>query len=113
MHKIYENVYIGTFIYLLGVISERKRIMSNAVLKTSVALYQQTPFDSKIGDFFSAMDGKMIIIEFKKDFSSIGRKEIERQLGLMNKLASDRKLFNLSIQSHFLGVGIRITKRHQ
>lgn len=107
MHKIYENVYIGAFIYLLGAISERKRIKSNTASIVSVGLYQQTPFDSKIGDFFGALDGRMIIIEFKKDVSSMGYEEIGRQFDLAKLLTEDKNLFAISIKSHFIGIGIQ------
>lgn len=105
MHKIYENVYIGAFIYLLGAISERKRIQSNTASKVSVGLYQQTPFDSKIGDFFGALDGRMIIIEFKKDDASIGYDEVGRQHELAKILMASEKLLALSTHSHFIGIG--------
>lgn len=105
MHKIYENIYIGVFIYLLGAISERKRIQSNTPSKVSIGLYQQTPFDPKIGDFFGALDGRMIIIEFKKDDASLGYDEIGRQHDLANLLLDNPELFLLSTHSHFIGIG--------
>lgn len=107
MHKIYENIYIGTFIYLMGVVSERKRKHTNLDSQVSMSLYQQTPYDPYIGDFFGSLDGKTIIIEFKKDFSSIDSEEINKQylLKVMLEEQYDNDLIELSQKCHFLGVG--------
>ncbi|WNO10394.1 hypothetical protein [Teredinibacter sp. KSP-S5-2] len=112
MHKVYENIYIGNFIYLLGVISERERLASSKEANLSVSLYQQTPSDPHIGDFFSTLDGRSIIIEFKKDEASIDKKEVEKQEQLYYKLKNketDPDLKTLSTSCHFLGVGENIS----
>ena len=107
MHKIYENIYIGKFIFLLGVVSERQRLASSKELNISIDLYQQTPADPKIGDFFSSLDGRNLIIEFKKDSDSIDSKELGKQDALLESLKekNDNVLHKLSYYSHFLGIG--------
>ncbi|MGR7920675.1 hypothetical protein ACU6RQ_06115 [Zobellella denitrificans] len=108
MHKIYENIYIGNFIFLLGVVSERQRLSSSKESNISIDLYQQTPADPKIGDFFSSLNGRNLIIEFKKDVESIDDKEGEKQSSLLNCLIGkdDVELQKISYYSHFLGVGV-------
>lgn len=108
MHKIYENIYIGKFIFLLGVVSERQRLSSSEESNISIDLYQQTPADPKIGDFFSSLNGRNLIIEFKKDDESIDDKEMEKQSSLLDSLTkkNDPELLKLSYYSHFLGIGV-------
>ncbi|MFM5553121.1 hypothetical protein [Aeromonas veronii] len=108
MHKIYENIYIGNFIFLLGVVSERQRLSSSKESNISIDLYQQTPADPKIGDFFSSLNGRNLIVEFKKDAESIDEKEANKQSLLLSKLIEndDIDLQALSYRSHFLGVGV-------
>ncbi|EJK2413499.1 hypothetical protein CGI24_24220 [Vibrio parahaemolyticus] len=108
MHKIYENIYIGKFIFLLGVVSERQRLSSSEESNISIDLYQQTPADPKIGDFFSSLNGRNLIIEFKKDDQSLDSKELEKQSSLLDALTKkgDIELQKISYYSHFLGVGV-------
>lgn len=108
MHKIYENVYIGKFIFLLGMIAERERKSGVKASNFSINLYQQTPRDPTIGDFFSSLNGRNLLIEFKKDQKSIDIGEIEKQKEIGEKLisADNQELATLSYSSHFIGVGI-------
>ena len=61
-NPLYENIYIGAFIYALGVISgQRGESHTNAF-----SLIQQTPDDRSLADLFARWEGGNFIIEFKR-----------------------------------------------
>jgi hypothetical protein len=60
---LYENQYIGTFIYALGIISGRNGLDGIE----SFNLLQQTPMDARFGDLVSTWQGSSFVIEFKRD----------------------------------------------
>jgi hypothetical protein len=99
--KIYENIYIGSFIFSCGAYAGRKGYDINS----SFNLYQQTPLDTKIGDVLGSVGGKSVIIEFKKDYSEL-QSEIKKpnRLNLLNYLARKENIEMLEISKrlHFI-----------
>lgn len=76
---LYENIYIGGFIYALGVISGRKGHEETEAF----SLIQQTPDDKIIADLFARWKGANFIIEFKRkrnDIKSELKKPLKRKL---------------------------------
>ncbi len=96
---IYENTYIGTFIYLFGYYAG-----INGVEKlTSFNLYQQTPTDKTIGDLLSSIGGRNFIFEFKRTKNRIktelDKKQRER---LLQFLMKNPEYSLLSRKLHFI-----------
>ncbi len=105
--KIYENIYIGKFIFQLGVATGIRKMYN---LKTSVNLFQQNPADTILGDLVSAVKNKFILVEFKKDHSK-DIKEINKAKKISDALSEipnqdeQDKIKRISNSCHFLGVG--------
>lgn len=102
--KIYENVYIGTFIYKLGFLSAK----SNKYDETSINLFQQTPVDPILGDLLSSKNGNYIIIEFKTNKKD--KKETNKAEILKKKISNKNNLLKISERCHYIGVGEIIDK---
>jgi hypothetical protein len=99
---IYENVFIGAFIYSMGVFSGRNSIKSG-----SINLFQQTPFDPYVGDVFGSFEGRNFIVEFKKE-NKLDEGEEQKFLKLEEVLKShenENKLREISRYAHFFAAG--------
>ncbi len=100
--KVYENVYIGNFIYACGRISAGHDLLNSG----SVNLYQQTPHDKTIGDLMVSGGFKCVIIEFKKDLKDIEtEKNKSARLNLFNVLLHQNKYPNMldtSLLAHYI-----------
>jgi hypothetical protein len=101
MNTIYENIYIGVFIYSLGfLVAKNERVSS---LNSAINLYQQTPGDTILGDFFCSIGGNNLLIEFKKEWDGVNAeydKPIKAEL--LRRLSKDESLYSLSCKTHFL-----------
>lgn len=99
--NIYENIYIGSFIYQLGIKVGKKGLEN----KSAVNLFQQTPADSKLSDLIQSVNGTYLIIEFKRD--SADKKENKKAKKLeeeLNKLENIH-LIEISESCHYIGIG--------
>lgn len=96
--NIYENIYIGSFIFELGIIVGRNRQEHYS----SVNLFQQTPADKTYGDLLTSVNGKYLLIEFKRKQNSDDKKEKEKAKALTEKSTN---IEQVSRQCHFLGIG--------
>lgn len=97
---IYENVYIGSFIYQLGIAVGKKGNENNS----SVNLFQQTPADKTLSDLLTSVDGRFIILEFKREKNKNDSKEKSKAKKLSDEI-SDTKLVDISNKCHFIGIG--------
>jgi hypothetical protein len=101
MNTIYENIYIGVFIYSLGFLVAKNKQVSS--LSSAINLYQQTPGDTTLGDFFCNIGGRSLLIEFKKEWKEVNterRKPAKEKL--LNKLGREARLQAISLKTHFL-----------
>lgn len=103
--KIYENIYIGSFIYQLG-IEVGKRNLEDM---SSLNLFQQTPSDSILSDLITSVNNRFMIIEFKRD-NDIDNKELNKFFELFEELEEeyesyDEELFEISLLCHYIGIG--------
>ncbi len=105
MPEPYENVYIGNFLYTLGYLSCRKKIDLSGV---TIDLLQQTPADKTYGDLLSGINGKFLLVEFKRN-ESLVKSEFgkNQQRDLLEALNDNEHIHNLSLKSHFLGFGVQ------
>jgi hypothetical protein len=69
---------------------------------SSVNLFQQTPADKTYGDLLTSVNGKYLLIEFKRKSNSNDKKEKNKANTLKEKLLEMRQI---SKQCHFLGIG--------
>ncbi|WP_444894682.1 hypothetical protein ACJJIE_11375 [Microbulbifer sp. TRSA001] len=102
MNKIYENIFIGTFIYSMGVLSGIRKASGSPLPWISLNLFQQTPADQYIGDLFGSLGGRNFIIEFKSG-KSLDKKESNKQATLIEAL--DNETSAISLKSHFFSGG--------
>lgn len=65
--SIYENQFIGSFIYSMGVITGKRELP----VTDSINLLQQTPGDRIIGDLFTKWQGRNFIVEFKRNVNGL------------------------------------------
>ncbi|MBL3657293.1 hypothetical protein [Fulvivirga sediminis] len=75
MTHLYENQYIGAFIYTLGVEGGKE-----GKFPASINLIQQTPLDKKIGDLFGNWNGRNFFwsISSKGHFICYGKESIRK-----------------------------------
>lgn len=101
MSKIYENVYIGSFIFACG--KYAGALDGNA----SVNLYQQTPNDKRLGDVLFGAKSRILIIEFKKSAEDLVT-ELHKphRLRFLKKMQDEEnvpEIWSISSRAHFLG----------
>lgn len=100
---LYENLYIGTFIYTLGLISGQRGVVN---LET-IRLLQQTPEDKFVGDLFTRWQGTNLIVEFKRSKRQLDEeaKKPTKRL-LLEKLyrPENEPLKKIADRCHFLAV---------
>lgn len=102
--KIYENIYIGNFIYQLGIEVGKKNIEN----MSSLNLFQQTPSDSILSDLIATVNNRFMIIEFKRDNSDIKERDkfIEFFLNVENtEKKYAEQIVNISQSCHYIGIG--------
>lgn len=102
--KIYENIYIGSFIYQLGVEAEKQNVVNNS----SVNLFQQTPSDKTLSDLITGINGKFLILEFKNE--RVDSKEKIKYDTLKKRLEDPLDFDAIDIKSigescHYLAIG--------
>lgn len=103
MNKIYENIYIGNFIFACG------KYAGFTEGKSSVNLYQQTPTDKYIGDLMMTNNAIHFILEFKKSEADIitelnkpNRINLEKNMTAYDNLNELSPIRNISKKAHFL-----------
>ena len=69
MTIVYENVFIGAFVFTLGYKVARRYPNSDPL--ASVNLYQQTPADPVLADLLANLSGNNFLVEFKRDWPSV------------------------------------------
>lgn len=114
MRPTYENVYIGTFIFSLGYMFGAKNNGRQA--SVAIELYQQTPAGERlVGDLLTSVDGKCIIVEFKRDIAGIP-KELEKQSKalLRRELQSgnDARFLEISRRCHYIAIASKYSDTH-
>lgn len=100
---LYENLYIGTFIYTLGLISGQRGVVDHE----TILLLQQTPEDAVVGDLFARWQGTNLIIEFKRSKRQLedeAKKVNRRQLLEELRQLGNEPLKEISDRCHFLAV---------
>ena len=99
--NIYENIYVGSFIYQLGIQVAKKELEN----MSSVNLFQQTPSDCKLGDLIPSVNGTYLIIEFKRE--SADKKENEKVKILNFELTKEENehFIEISKSCHYIGIG--------
>lgn len=104
MTPLYENQYIGAFIYALGVVSGKED-----QFPASLNLFQQTPLDKKIGDLFGNWNGRNFIIEFKRFEKDILSELKKPARGKLIKILKDQDsrdgFWSISNKGHFICYG--------
>lgn len=108
---LYENIFIGTFLYMLGIEVGKKYDGGNS----SVNLFQQTPADSTLSDLISSVKGKFIILEFKRESNKDDSKE-KAKFQLLEQEFQDlnnKKLLDISHKCHFMAIGTENQKDEQ
>lgn len=98
--KLYENQYIGAFIYSLGLYAGIKK-GEHAI--NAISLMQQTPLDTSYSDLFVGWEGRSFIFEFKR-YEEYARKEYEKQIksNLIQAINSNPEIKQLADKSHFI-----------
>ncbi len=105
---LYENQYIGAFIYALGVVSGRR----NQGDIGAFSLLQQTPADAGLADMLAQWSGRCFLWEFKRDRSEIreeARKPAKNKV--LTELLKDKNRTQklTGDQCHFLACGKETT----
>ncbi|TBD04740.1 hypothetical protein ELH21_10180 [Rhizobium leguminosarum] len=78
---IYENVVIGSFLYLLG-LENGRQLKSTGSVSQAVNLLQQTPLDQSLADVLLQTEGSLYILEFKR----VGASQTKERKKLENVL---------------------------
>lgn len=98
---IYENVFIGNFIFILGAqIGMALRDQKQHDIPMCINLLQQTPVDKLLGDMLADFPGCSFLIEFKREQNN-DRKEKKKLDILRNALKRDSDLENISRLAHW------------
>lgn len=99
---IYENIFIGNFIYLLGL-----RIGMNIQFCDSprevpacVNLLQQTPLDKSFSDMLASFEGISFLIEFKKKSGDV-KKEKKKRNQLWQSIKDNDEMNRISRLAHW------------
>jgi hypothetical protein len=97
---LYENQYIGAFIYALGL---HAGITKGIKSFNALSLIQQTPLDTQLGDLFAAWGGRSFLFEFKRTEKD-AKTEYEKnsKKNLIAYIQADENISTLSKASHFL-----------
>ena len=110
---IYENIFIGNFIYTLGVrigiaLHQNENIKE---IPACVNLLQQTPMDKPFGDMLASFEGVSFLIEFKNKKNK-DKKEPEKRKMLYNDIKKDPKMGEISLLAHWL-IQINVPKKEE
>ncbi|WP_312403776.1 hypothetical protein [Rhizobium sp.] len=97
--KIYENVVIGNFLYILGISDGSVHVPPWNPYR-AVSLLQQTPLDKSIADVLLQSPGSLFIIEFKRIGAS-EKKEEDKKQSLRTVLSKSPELLALSEKIHW------------
>ncbi|MAC84020.1 MAG: hypothetical protein CL624_07775 [Arcobacter sp.] len=103
--KIYENVFIGSFIYNLGLLVGYKNEGNNS----SINLFQQSPVDPVLSDLVTSINYKFLVLEFKREEKDkkeiVKAKELENFINSIKDTETKEKIIEISKQCHFMAVG--------
>ncbi|MFZ3016872.1 MAG: hypothetical protein WA056_00280 [Gallionella sp.] len=97
---LYENQYIGAFIYALGLHAGSSKGPESL---NALSLMQQTPLDTQLGDLFTAWEGRSFLFEFKRTEKDAKREfEKNSKKDLIRSIQENAEINALSLSSHFL-----------
>jgi hypothetical protein len=99
MRNPYENVFIGNFLYMLGLRLGLE--MQNRAPASCVNLLQQTPADKKVGDLMLEFAGAVRIVEFKRVEASLD-KELEKLHQLRQVLPEELEVLSRDLHAFVL-----------
>jgi len=97
---IYENVFIGNFIYILGVQIGMALRDQKKEVPTCINLLQQTPADKLLGDMLADFPGCSFLIEFKRERNK-DKKEKGKIDILRKALNNDSEMTIISRSAHW------------
>ena len=97
---LYENQYIGAFIYALGLHAGSSKGPESL---NALSLMQQTPLDTQFGDLFTAWEGRSFLFEFKRTEKD-AKTEFEKnsKKNLIPSIQANTGINALSLRAHFL-----------
>lgn len=105
MRPTYENVYIGMFIFTLGYLF-REKADGKVPVPVAIELYQQAgKADTLIGDLLAGINGKSIIVEFKRNAA-----DLKKEIAKPNKRELLKKLRHMKQQGQERGVPFRLSE---
>jgi hypothetical protein len=99
----YENVFIGNFLYGLGLALGAK--LQGRALPSCVSLLQQTPADQMLGDVLADFAGTVLLYEFKRSHGN-ERKELSKAEKLRVVLKQSPELDKVSRNVHWYVVSL-------
>lgn len=117
MNEPYENLYLGAFVFALGVAAGKS---GQSINDSCAQLLQQTPGDKPIGDLLAVWEGRSFIFEFKRRESGV---KTERHKSYCTKqcpedcnehrnfifdyleCSTNEKLLEKSLKCHFVAFG--------
>lgn len=97
---IYENVFIGNFIFILGAEVGMALREQNKAIPMCINLLQQTPVDKFLGDMLADFPGCSFLIEFKRDRNN-DEKEKTKLVALRKELKNNSEMENISRLAHW------------
>lgn len=97
---IYENVFIGNFIFMLGAEVGMALRDQKKEVPMCINLLQQTPVDKFLGDMVADFPGCSFLIEFKRKRNN-DRKEKAKVNNLRNVLKNKHEMKNISRLAHW------------
>jgi hypothetical protein len=99
----YENVFIGNFLYGLGLAIGTQ--LKGQSLPSCVSLLQQTPADKMLGDVLVNFSGTVLLYEFKRSQGD-DKKEFDKANKLRLVLAENPELLPVSRAVHWYVVSL-------
>lgn len=97
-NNLYENQYIGVFLYSLGYFA-----CQNDLTLDTVSMMQQTPLDTTYGDLLTSWQGRNFIFEFKRSEDEVCEEFTKpAKLKLLQNLASNDELRLLADKGHLI-----------
>jgi len=101
--NLYENVGIGNFIHMMGF--KMGCYVTNQKMSASAAanLFQQTPADSSLADYMHTLNGRSILIEFKRPQNHDDKEKVKVEK-LKSAIGQESEYLRLSLHGHWFGM---------
>lgn len=97
---IYENIFIGNFIYVLGVQMGIALCQHEKQFTSCINLLQQTPVDQCLADMLATFSGVSFLIEFKRE-NNRSLKELEKLKILRRGIKNNNEMIATSHAAHW------------